>query len=82
MKLELYYFESCPFCQKVLLYLEDKKHDIIFLDTKVHKEYRENLLKMNKNTQVPCLVIDGEPILESDEIILFLEQNKSKWTKE
>ncbi|MCP4177465.1 MAG: glutaredoxin [bacterium] len=82
MKLELYYFESCPFCQKVLFYLEDKKHDITFYDTKIHLGHRQKLLELNGNTQVPCLVINGNPMLESDEIILFLEQNKPNWIKE
>jgi glutathione S-transferase len=79
MKLELYYFESCPFCQKVLIYLEDKKHDIIFFDTRIHFEYREKLFKINGRTQVPCLIVNDEPMLESDEIMSFLDQNKQKW---
>lgn len=72
----LYYFEACPFCQKVLrkideLHLSDQ---IEFRDTMKNPEYRDDLMKLNGNTQVPCLVMDGKPMLESNDINEYLQQ--------
>ena len=36
------------------------------------------LLEIGGKTQVPCLVIDGKALYESDDIINWLEQNYSK----
>lgn len=77
MKLELYHFESCPYCAKVRKAIDEMGikskidyHDIL-KDPKAH----ERLMKMNDDEQVPCLVIDGKPMLESDEIIDWLKSN-------
>jgi glutaredoxin 3 len=75
MKLELFYFESCPFCQKVLRFLEDKNHNIVFKDIRSIDKYRDELSSMIGKIQVPCLVIDGTPMLESDDIIIFLKND-------
>lgn len=75
MKLVLYHFPSCPFCQKVFRYL-DSRSDLeiekkdIYSDPAIQKE----LASINSGiTQVPCLVIDGKPMLESDDIIKYLK---------
>ncbi|RME86589.1 MAG: glutaredoxin [Planctomycetota bacterium] len=75
MKLELYSFETCPFCRKVFRFLETRP-DLKIEIKDIHKnpEYREELARINNGiTQVPCLVIDGKPMLESDDIIEFLK---------
>ena len=79
MKLELYYFESCPFCQKVLRFILESKNNIILKDTRQSKAFREDLLKISGQTQVPCLVVNNKPKFESDEIIDFLNSNKDNW---
>jgi glutaredoxin 3 len=79
MKLELFYFESCPFCQKVLQFLADKNHCIKFKDIHTVDKYREELNRITGKAQVPCLVIDGKPMLESDDIIVFLKKNISEY---
>ncbi len=35
--------------------------------------HREDLMKLTGKTQVPCLVVGGDPMLESDAIIAYLE---------
>jgi glutaredoxin len=76
MKLELYFFKSCPYCQKVLSSLEGKDHSIALKDTRENENYYKELKEVNNGiTQVPCLVIDGKPMLESDDIIEFLKNN-------
>lgn len=75
MNLELYYFESCPYCQKVLREIDrlDIKDKIMFKDTRKDKAHRDALIALNGKTQVPCLVIDGKPMLESDDIVKKLK---------
>jgi glutaredoxin len=34
----------------------------------------EELKKLTGKTQVPCLVIDGKPMLESEDIVRWLEE--------
>jgi glutaredoxin 3 len=80
MKIELYHFESCPYCRKVRNYIEQigvksqvEYHDIL-KDQKAH----DRLMALNDDEQVPCLVVDGKPILESDDIIAWLRENFKK----
>lgn len=73
--LVLYFKPTCPFCQKVLTYLEQneievKKHDILR-----DEEALETLIRVGGKQQVPCLFIDGKPLYESDDIIAYFEQN-------
>ncbi|MCB0271547.1 MAG: glutathione S-transferase N-terminal domain-containing protein [Bdellovibrionales bacterium] len=73
----LYYFEACPFCQKVLKMIDELgiSDRIDFRDTSEFPTFREELIKLNGRTQVPCLVVDGKPMLESDDIVIFLRKN-------
>jgi glutaredoxin 3 len=80
MKLELYHFESCPYCRKVRNYIDQAgiRSRITYFDT--HKDPAANarLVEMNDDEQVPCLVIDDKPMLESDDIIDWLKSNVKK----
>ena len=73
--LTLYYMPTCAFCQKVLSYM--KKHDIEIplKDTMSNRSYLQELLKIGGKTQVPCLTIDGKPLYESDDIIVWFKEN-------
>jgi glutaredoxin len=75
MKLELYYFPSCPFCQKVLKAMEGIDTKITLKNTKANDAYRQELIKLTGKTQVPCLSIDGKPKHESDDIVKWLKAN-------
>jgi glutaredoxin len=77
MKLELYHFESCPYCQKVRNYIEHAhiQSKITYRDTQQDPKAYESLMAMNDDDQVPCLAIDGKPMLESDDIIDWLKKN-------
>ena len=79
MKLKLYYFESCPFCQKVLHFISETKHNIILKNIREEQAFKDELIKATEKSQVPCLIIDGTPMLESDDIIKYLDKNKDKW---
>jgi glutaredoxin len=77
MKLELYQFSSCPYCQKVLRYLDQQglQSKVKLYDTLQDEAANERLLELTGDDQVPCLVIDGKPLLESDDIVAWLKEN-------
>lgn len=79
MKLELYYFPSCPYCQKVLNKISDL--DIKSVELKnimENSDDRKKLLADTGRQTVPCLYIDGKPMHESDDINAWLTQNNSR----
>lgn len=67
----LYYKPTCPYCQKVLAYMADQDIAMEMRNT-MEPGVRDELIELNGKTQVPCLVIDGDPMLESDDIIAYL----------
>lgn len=76
-KLTLYYFDSCPFCVRVLRYLEDRKITVALKNTMQDPSARDELVQIGGKSQVPCLVIDGSPLYESADIIQWFEDNWS-----
>jgi glutaredoxin 3 len=76
-KLELYHFESCPYCARVRSYIEKSgmKSQVTFLDVNKDSAAAAKLEELTGDDQVPCLVIDGKPMLESDDIIEWLGAN-------
>ena len=79
MKLELYHFESCPYCVKVRNFIDSAKlrDKITYHDTMLDQEARKRLKELTGKSQVPCLVIDGKPMLESGDIIQWLKNLKN-----
>lgn len=77
MDLKLYYKAECPFCQKVLRFME--KNDIELELKDIHEEEnKEFLIEEGGMNQVPCLFIDGKAMYESDDIIEFLKEKFNK----
>jgi glutaredoxin len=76
-ELTLYYFDTCPFCIRVLRYLEGRGISIPMKNTMQDASAREELMQIGGKTQVPCLVIDGQPLYESADIVSWFEEN---WT--
>lgn len=71
--LELYIMPGCPFCRKVLSYMERRDIDIPLRDITANPNDRSTLQNVGGKVQVPCLFIDGKPLYESDDIIAYLE---------
>ncbi|WP_237036875.1 glutaredoxin family protein [Mediannikoviicoccus vaginalis] len=75
MKLELFYKDSCPFCQKVFRFID--KHElrdkIELLDIVKDDSAKKRLVDEGGMNQVPCLFVDGKPMYESSDIIAFLK---------
>jgi glutaredoxin len=74
MALELYFYNGCGFSQSVLncmtnLHCEDQ---VIKKNIRENPEYERELLALCGAKTVPVLVIDGKPLLGSEEISRFL----------
>lgn len=76
MKLELYKFETCPYCRRVLDFIEQNGWtDIELHDIHKNESDRQRLIEVGGKEQVPCLFIDGQPMYESLDIIDWLREN-------
>lgn len=77
MKLELFYKDSCPFCQKVIRFIDkhELKDKVEFLDIVKDADAKKRLVNEGGMNQVPCLFVDGKPMYESSDIIEFLKSN-------
>ena len=61
----LYYKKQCPFCQKVLRFMDDNKITMDTRDT-LQPGNQNDLVRIGGKKQVPCLVIGNKPMYESD----------------
>jgi len=59
-------------------YFEQNGISIELKDVNADSDVHEELVKLSGGTQVPCLSIDGKPLLESDLIIQWFEDNWNK----
>ncbi len=71
--LELYYQPTCPYCLKVLRFMEANGIDFEKKNT-MDADNRARLLKVGGMNQVPCLFIEGKPLYESNDIIAYLRK--------
>ena len=72
--LDLYYYDACPYCQKVLRVIDRMgiKDKITFKNILQSQEAADTLVRVGGKRQVPCLFIDGAPMYESDDIVTWL----------
>ena len=74
MTLELFKKDSCPFCRKVMNYIDESgRTDIVYRDIIEEKANADTLVEVGGKYQVPCLFIDGKPMYESMDIIEWLQ---------
>jgi len=76
-KLVLYFRATCGFCTKVDRFMQ-KNHISIEKKDISSKEHLRDLIKVGGKRQVPCLVIDGKAMYESDKIIQWLDKERKK----
>lgn len=74
----LFYRSTCGYCRKVLHYLDQNNISIPLKNVSENSGTREELITIAGKTQVPCLVINGNPLHESDAIIEWFKNNWSK----
>ncbi len=77
MSLVLYHFEGCPYCAKVRAAAKELNVELDKRDTRENEAYRNELVSLTGKTQVPCLVVDGKPMHESDDIVDYLREHYS-----
>lgn len=70
----LYYKPTCPFCKKVLRFIEKNNIELEMKDIKEKDEYQEELINIGGQDQVPMLLIGDKPMYESDDIIQYLRE--------
>lgn len=79
--LELYYFDSCPYCQRVLKAIDKLKVKVSLLDIHEGNAHLKKLMDVTGRKTVPCMFIDGKPMFESLDIIAWMENNIEKLDK-
>lgn len=72
LKLILFIRPSCPYCQKVLSFLKRQNRTLPMRDIGDADALRE-LIRAGGKQQVPCLLIEGKALYESDDIIEWLK---------
>lgn len=71
-KIELYISNYCPFCVKVIHFLDVKKVELPIVNISQSNTARQDLIEKGGKSQTPCLMIDNEALYESDDIISWL----------
>lgn len=70
--LVLYMRPTCPYCVRVLRFMEERGLVVPTRDIGADPNAREELVRVGGKSQVPCLFIDGKPLYESMDIISYL----------
>ena len=74
-ELELFMKPTCPYCIKVMNFMDENNITIPLRDIVADESAAETLVAVGGKRQVPCLFIDGEPLYESGDIIEWLRDN-------
>ena len=74
LEISLFYRPTCPFCQKVIAYM-DKHQIIVPMEDISDTEQQQQLVSIGGKSQVPCLVVDGKALYESDDIIAWMQEH-------
>ena len=77
-ELVLFYKPTCSYCQKVLGFMRENDISLQLKDLSESADVRAELIAIGGKQQVPCLVIDGKALYESDDIIAWLKNNGGK----
>lgn len=76
--LQLFKFDSCPFCVRVMRRIDELGiQGVRMRDTRNEAGAWDELMRVGGVDQVPCLFIDGKPMYESLDILRWLEENVS-----
>lgn len=70
---KLFILPTCPFCKKVMQFLDRHGIEMELADIQDPENLKE-LLEAGGKEQVPCLLEDGRAMYESDEIIAHLKE--------
>lgn len=73
-ELALYYRPTCPFCIKVLDFMDRQGVTIPLIDISQDRDAAATLIEVGGKQQVPCLFIDGKALYESSDIISWIDE--------
>lgn len=73
--LELFKFDSCPYCVRVMARIKALGVQVRYRDTMKEPGAEDELVRRGGDDQVPCLFIDGQPMYESADIVAWLDDN-------
>lgn len=76
--LMLYVMDGCPFCAKVEDFLAENRIKVPERSISTDKDAERTLVEVGGKHQVPCLLIDGKALYESDDIIAWLQSHDPK----
>ena len=76
--LALYKFDACPYCRRVFTAIDACDVQIEYRDVRRDSAWRVELMRRTGRSQVPCLLIDDEPLFESADIVDFLHRHYAK----
>ncbi|HUR90124.1 MAG TPA: glutaredoxin [Ramlibacter sp.] len=79
MQIELYHLETCPYCRKVRAAIDSHGLGGFVEEHEVRQDAGalDRVEQLTGATTVPVLVVDGDPITESQRIIQWLEGNEN-----
>ena len=79
MKLELYYYDQCPFCAMVVSKIKalDLESKIQFKNVLENPEFKKYHKETTGRNTVPCLYINDEPMFESMDIMAWLDKHQT-----
>ena len=80
-ELDFYYYDSCPYCQRVLSVINKHKIKVNYKDIHEGTDNLQKLIAITGRKTAPCLFIDGDPMHESLDIMKWMEKNLETLTK-
>ena len=77
MNLQLFHKWQCPYSARVRDFIDEHRlgDKIEYVEIHEVEGAQGRLAQMIGKSQVPCLVVDGKPMLESTAIVQWLQQN-------
>jgi glutathione S-transferase len=72
---ELFVMQGCPYCRKVMSFMEENGIEHKVKDVSVSENHDE-LMKLGGKYQVPFLKDGGVTMYESDDIIEYVKKHK------
>lgn len=77
IKITLYQFETCPYCEKVRQKLAEKRLEYEKVEVPRNRDdpIRKDLFEKSGVHTVPVIKIDNKYIGESGDIVKYLEEN-------
>jgi len=77
MDAQLYHLEGCPYCGRVRDFIAHRglESHVEYHEVSNDQQSLRKLLQLTGRMQVPVLEVDGEPLIGSDVIIDWLDEN-------